>query len=308
MGKSNSIEDQQKKNEGFQTYTNMMKAEMEKQTNAMESKIEEMVKEHYKSYSDNQNLLKGQYNHLTTISEWSLKSVNQIITLCAKTILGSKAPEGSEKAEQKETTSKAILAMKERNLFMQNEVFEAIEGILTCFESKTSTTVELVYQQKPIAPGITLFIGVAENSYAHKDFFNAETIVQTMYVYRIMFSLKEGLMQSKLSDLECYENQKVVYRKLIEQQNEVVAQIDITSDGGYEKLMRISNITDYLVMRLDGIGDKIEKLALGENSLSRAALKRELKTDNTKWKTIGKEIAVKKDEAYIEWSLQRNNV
>lgn len=96
MGKSNSIQQQETKNTEFQEYVTKMNSDMDQRQQALQQELEEMERKHYENISDKRLLVEGRYSHLTTISEWSLKSVSVIIDSCSKALLGTKksAPEG----------------------------------------------------------------------------------------------------------------------------------------------------------------------------------------------------------------------
>lgn len=74
MGKSKSIQEQQAKNAEFQKYVDEMSSNMAERQTALEKELESMQKEHYKNFPDKALLIEGEYSHLTTLSEWSLKS------------------------------------------------------------------------------------------------------------------------------------------------------------------------------------------------------------------------------------------
>lgn len=102
MGKSNSIKTQQEKNREFQNYVNEMTANMDKRQEALGVELSSMEEAHYASFPDKALLIEGRYSHLTTVSEWSLKSVSAIIDSCSKAIFGTKkdAPGGVRKRTQ----------------------------------------------------------------------------------------------------------------------------------------------------------------------------------------------------------------
>ncbi|EDW1732853.1 hypothetical protein S726_005044 [Salmonella enterica subsp. enterica] len=211
MGRSNSIAEQQKSNEAFQKYVTEVQSDMTKRLSDVKSSINEMIEEHYKKYPDKNELMVGEYTHLATLSEWSLDAVNKIIDSCKKSLFGeTPPPEGSE--IDKSLSSSAIQALKARELYIFNEAFTIINGILASFKNTTSTSVELKTDAKPVAPGIMLFISVMENSFSRSDFFNNELIVQNAYYFKACYSLKEGESVSKISDLQAYEDQKQSYR------------------------------------------------------------------------------------------------
>lgn len=265
MGRSNSIAEQQKSNEAFQKYVTDMQSDMTKRLSDVKSSIDEMIREHYKGYPDKNELMVGEYTHLATLSEWSLDAVNKIIDSCKKSLFGeAPPPDGSE--SDKSLSSSAIQALKSRELYIFNEAFTIINGILASFKNSTSTSVEIKTDAKPVAPGIMLFITVMENSFSRSDFFNNELIVQNAYYFKVCYSLKEGEAVSKVSDLQAYEDQKQSYRNQLIKIDGVISNLDVTDENYLVSLQKYSNIAEMLNKQLKLISDKIHELASGGDS------------------------------------------
>ncbi|EFR6822108.1 hypothetical protein HYF16_003867 [Salmonella enterica] len=263
MGRSNSIAEQQKSNEAFQKYVTEMQSDMTKRLSDVKSSINEMIEEHYKKYPDKNELMVGEYTHLATLSEWSLDAVNKIIDSCKKSLFGeTPPPEGSE--IDKSLSSSAIQALKARELYIFNEAFTIINGILASFKNTTSTSVELKTDAKPVAPGIMLFISVMENSFSRSDFFNNELIVQNAYYFKVCYSLKEGESVSKISDLQAYEDQKQSYHNQLIKIDDVISSLEVTNKDYLVTFQKYSNIAEMLNKQLKLISDKIHELASGE--------------------------------------------
>ena len=95
---------------------------------------------------------------------------------------------------------------------------------------------------------MTLFIGVENNSYSSKQFFRDEKIIQTLFVFRVFYSIKEGVSQSKLTDLQLYEDQKEIY------------------DPSFaENIIKYENTADIMYQRLEKLNSKIDELLKGGN-------------------------------------------
>lgn len=261
MGKSKSIQDRQKVNQAFQEYVEKISSDMGARQDKMSEMLEQMEEKHYEKFSDKALLMEGKYSHLTTVSEWSLKSISAIIDTCSRAIFGSKAPEGSDKKEADEKVSASILAIKEREQFIANAAFDIVQSIVGGFKDTTATSIEQKIDGKPIAPGMTLFIGVENNAYSSSKFFSSEKIVQTIFVFKVYYSIKEGQTQSALSDLQVYEDQKQAFRQKIEQLNEQVDKLDIMDDDYEAKFQKLMDRAELLNQRMDVITDKIKKLS-----------------------------------------------
>lgn len=266
MGKSNSIQEQQKKNEEFQQYIEKMSCNMVERQDALKQELEEMEKKHYENFSDKALLIEGRYSHLTTVSEWSLKSVSAIIDECSKALFGDKkrAPEGSKVEETDKKTSESILAIKEREQYIANAAFDVVQAIVGGFNNTTTTSIEKKVDGKPIAPGMTMFIGVENNSFSTSSFLSSERIIQTIFVFKVCYSIAEGRQQSILSDLEMYENQKQRFRKIIEELGRKEEELDIEDENYEEKLIKLENRVKLMNKRLAKITKRISELTANE--------------------------------------------
>lgn len=262
MGKSNSIQQQETKNTEFQEYVTKMNSDMDQRQQALQGELEDMEQKHYENISDKTLLLEGRYSHLTTVSEWSLKSVSAIIDSCSKALLGTKSstPEGSKIEKTDEETSASVLALKERERYIANEAFAVVQAIVESFSSSTSTSVEKKTDAKPIAPGMTLFIGVENNSFSNKKFFSSESIVQTIFVFKVCYSIQEGKRQSALSDLQVYEDQKQRYRMTIEKLGKKEMELDTDAEDYLENFTKLENMIELMAGKLKGITAKISEL------------------------------------------------
>lgn len=261
MGKSNSIEKQQKSNKAFEEYITAMNADMEKHLGKTSDTLDGMVKNHYELFPDKAMLMEGRYSHLTTLSEWSLASVDKIIDGCRGAIFGKKAPAGTEKSETPTEVSVSIEAIRKRELFIANAAFDVVQSIMATFNNSTSTSVESKLDAKPLSPGLTLFIGVMNNSFSRKDFFRNETIMQNMFVFKVFYSIKEGQAQSRLNDLEAYEDQKTAFRNNLKKLNDTVSGLDILADSYLADLKKFTTIADAVNARLKDLDAKIAELA-----------------------------------------------
>lgn len=260
MGKSKSIAKQQKLNKEFQQYIDEMSSNMDQRQEALGKELEAMEEEHYKQYPDKAILIDGNYSHLTTMSEWTLKSVESIIDSCSKAIFGADTPEGSEKEKTSEEVSKSVMAMTDLELYIAKSAFSIIQGVIGSFSDLTSTSVEKKVDGKPIAPGMTLFIGVENNAYSSKGFLKSDEIVQTIFVYKVYYSIEEGKAQSALSDLQMYEDQKTAFRKQIEAVTQEISELDPAKKNFKNKLIQYKDNISLLEDCLDEITAKIKEL------------------------------------------------
>lgn len=271
MGRSKSIKEQQKANEAFNDYVKKMAKDMEEHVDKTNKTLDGMVEAHYKPFSDQAMLQQGQYSHLSTFSQWSLASVNQILQQCRDALFGkAPAPQGTEQKKPTQEQSASLTAIKERELYIANAAFEVIQGIIGSFSSITSTSVMAKAESKPLAPGLTLFIGVLNNAYSSSNFFSNEKIVQNIFVYKIWYSIQEGQRQSQLSDLEAYENQKVAFRKQLNTLNNEIMKLNILSDDYAGKMKVYNERIPFIYEQLKAIDQKISELTRAKGLVASA--------------------------------------
>lgn len=266
MGRSKSIKEQQESNKEFQEYVEAMNKNMEVHMGKTSCALDGMVTTHYAQFSDKALLIEGRYSHLTTMSEWSLDSVAKIVESCRNAIFGKPAPDGAKKNNVTEEVNNSIKAIKGRELFIANAAFDIIQGIMGSFSSKTTTSVESKMDGKPLSPGMTLFVGVMNNVYSRKDFFRNEKIAQSLFIFRVFYSIQEGQRVSKLNDLEAYENQKVAFRNSLKQISDAVMKLDVLSDDYMPMVRKLNERAECINTMLKAVDKKIQELGGGKDS------------------------------------------
>ena len=273
MGKSKSIKEQLEKDAEFQKLIEELSKNMAERQVRLEQELDKMQEEHYKNFPDNALLIEGEYSHLTTLSEWSLKSISAIIDSCSKAIFGeeSDTPEGSQKKETGEDVSASVKAIKSREQFIANAAFDVVQSIVGSFNDTTATSIEKKVDGKPIAPGMTLFIGVENNSFSSSLLFSNDKIVQTIFKFKVYYSIKEGQAQSALSDFEVYENQKEEYREKIDELVKLVEELDPSADDYEEKLTKYNNRAELMNERMKELTKKIAELSSNKLQAERDA-------------------------------------
>ncbi|WP_024890343.1 hypothetical protein [Luteimonas huabeiensis] len=260
MGKSNSIEQQQRENQAFNDYVEKMRRDLDEQLAKEQKALAGRIEAHYRNYRDDNSLIASTYQHLTTVDEWSLDSVNAAISRCKTAIFGGQLPDGATRDTPTPEASAAIKAMANLDLLIANAAFDAVQSLLRSAGSRTETSVFAKSDVRPLAPGLTLFIAVVENSFSRKDFFRNKTIVQNFFVFDARFSIKEGQTVSQFNDLRAYEDQKQSFREQLRKIDDIVMDLDPTQDDYLTQLARYSGIADTLNARLELIDQKLQAL------------------------------------------------
>lgn len=216
MGKSKSIQEQQKLSQDFDQFIEEQDRAMNVSLDKIKSEVDRMAAEHTQGRPDAHLVIEGSYQHFTTMSEWSLDSVKKMTELCSKAIFGAKPTENTEVKEVDEKTKNSLLALKERELLIANAAFGVIQGVMSGFSNTTEAAVEHKYEGKPISSGMALFIGVENSTYNRKDFFTKDYMVKTIYHFKVFYSLNEGQEELTHNLLDLYCQQQADLREAIQ--------------------------------------------------------------------------------------------
>lgn len=199
MGSSNTIEQQSKLNAEFKKYIDEQTAAMQATLDSCKTELTALVKKTFSdaNITDSLLLIGGQYQHLQTMSEWSLDHVTDMIGTIKNTIFGGPTPTGSKAGDPNQLKA-AATSLAGMEAMIADAALSAIEGLLSGLKSGTNTDIMKNTVYKQISDGLYLFITTVEYKYAKKDFLNNNTIDQTIYVYEA-YSSAQGL--AKLQSL-----------------------------------------------------------------------------------------------------------
>lgn len=260
MGTSATIKSQEEKNAEFANYVDKQRADLDGRANAEVENISKKAKDYYAKFKDDTSLVSSNYRHLTTVKEWSLDSINQMINTCQRAIFGGPLPDGAKRDTPKPEVTKAIAAMGNLELLVANAAFDAVQGILSTISTKMTTEVSVKEDIKVLAPGLTLFVTVMENSYSSKAFLDNESILQTFFIFDARFSIAQGNAQSRLQDLQAYEEVKQSMRQQLVGIAKKIADLDVSNDTYERDFARFNSILDSLNDRLAKQDALMEKL------------------------------------------------
>jgi uncharacterized protein (DUF2164 family) len=171
MGKSNTIDQQAKLNADFQKYIDDRTKVLDDMATKAEAEIQTKIGTYYKNgnWKDAAPLIQGKYQHLSTVSEWSLDNVNKMISALHEAIFGkAPAPEGSTAPTQTSDLAANVAKMSDMTLLITSAAFNAVQGIMASLTSGTETNIQQDYATKELAPVLTLFVCVIENQFHRK--------------------------------------------------------------------------------------------------------------------------------------------
>ncbi|MEG3861175.1 hypothetical protein [Microcoleus sp. herbarium12] len=272
MGRSNAIEDQTKKNQEFQAYLNQMENDLQKRADKAWEAINKDVTEHYSKYNNEFfDLAKGEYKHLTTLSEWSLDNVNRMIDSIQGALFGKikkeeksddKDPKGSKIISKEEITknpelSQSMLASSSQQLLIASTAFMAIQGILESFTSSTKT--ELMSESKivSLSPGLTLFLYVIENNVKEEQFFKTDLICQNFYLYTAKISIREAKTIVDFNHLQALADVEAGMDVQLQKIAKIIAALDPSSEKYEEQQIKYDKLVGNLKKSRSNIQEEI---------------------------------------------------
>jgi hypothetical protein len=288
MGHSPTIEQQGQKDAAFQKYVDDQTTALNKKSGEAETTMKTHMDAFYKQggWDDAKPLTQGSYQHLTTTSEWSLTHVSDMIDAIRGAIFsGAAAPSATDpnskltqigKGTITETPPPALTAMAAMagmDLLIASAAFDAIQGILTTFTSKTNTEIVSDYTQKDLVPGLSLFVTVMENMYHRSDFFTGETIIQNFYIFDAKFSISRGADIAKFHMLETLINQQVAIESQANKMSERVAALDVDRsdyEAAFEKLEKTLEMQNKFIAKLQ---TEIDALRAAKQAANTAQIK-----------------------------------
>jgi|GEM_PF-7077775 hypothetical protein len=277
MGHSPTIEQQGQKDAAFQKYVDEQTTALNKKSGEAETTMTARMDKFYKQggWEDAKPLTQGSYQHLTTASEWSLTHVSDMIDAIRGAIFGGAAAPSATDPNSKLTqigkgtvtdtappALTAMAAMAGIDLLIASAAFDAIQGILTTFTSKTSTEIVSNYTQKDLVPGLSLFVTVMEDMYHRSDFFTGETIIQNFYIFDAKFSVSRGADIAKFHMLETLINQQVAIESQANKMSERIAALDVNRtdyEAAFEKLTQTLDMQNKYVEKLQAQIDALRK-------------------------------------------------
>jgi len=264
MGRSDLVQ-QQEKNKAFQEYVATQRKAMDADLTKARGELDTLVKEYQSSYPDGVLILTGEYSHLSTVSEWNTKKLNTMIDDIGKSLFGGTPPEPTKKTVP-EGLKGTLEAMAGIDLMIATAAFSVIQGILQSLGASMQTEITWDKTSKRVAPGLTIFVAVLENSFKNTDIFSTDTIVENAYIQKVYFSVKDGVAYNKMQDLNLYSEEAEGVRHTIRGLIALSAKLPMPEDpdlldGWNLKMNKINTTMDGFNKRMEEIGAKI--VALG---------------------------------------------
>ena len=207
MGKSKSIQNQQKQNQEFQDYLDEIQQKLKEKAKDNEAKFEEEIKEHYGAEY-------GSLIHIATAEKFDFRQLNEVtLDNLAKVIQGTInaiSPGDGQTKDIKEDAKKEVATIVDYKAMAaavaSNLIMAALNGLTTSSE----ITYSCDYKAESLCPGLTLHILVANDSYKSSRWFSNTEIVESYVKYQLMFSYQRAGTEV---DIQYFSNQAVTIEK-----------------------------------------------------------------------------------------------
>ncbi|MDZ8051642.1 MAG: hypothetical protein RMX68_006070 [Aulosira sp. ZfuVER01] len=194
MGHSPSIDELRDQDRKFRQYLDELLDDINKKAADVRNQVNETISKHYSSggWDDAKPFLDGENVDVQHVKDWSLDNVTKIIGAVKDAIFGTAPPPpGAKVADKKsEDIAPAFTAIAKLDEYIAAKAFDVISGILQSFMASTEVTAKREIKSEPLAPGLTLFVGILECGYQSQSFFQNEIITQDFYIYAVRYSAK----------------------------------------------------------------------------------------------------------------------
>lgn len=257
MGKSRSLEDQAKVNRSFFNYMQEQEQLMNASVAEAEKNVGADVAKFARSYDDLQLLAKKQYQHFSTLSEWSLDAISKMIDSIANTFFAG----GDLKSlGGKGTSPAALVGMSPMEIAIAQTVVSAISTILQGFHTTTQTDISKQQLMVSAAPGLTVFLGIHERAFAAKGFTLSENIVQNAYYFEAYWSTKQNASAEAISAIQALNKTGISLRESLQIANKRVATLDPFDDKDEIMLAKLNGIITNFTSREKLLIEEIRKM------------------------------------------------
>lgn len=215
MGKTASITQMEQQNQGFSTYLDQCTANLMEMAKNDLAVFDTGTSDFYANPGwDNQLLGRGINKNFQLSNESSTDTIKAVVRNIAVSIFGQPSgvvaspnvalPEGT-------TVDKAAVAAVTTNLAGFESL--ATEGALTAvinmvasFTANPSLNYTSSTIRQSLAPGVTLHLFSFNAGFMQSTFFNNVMLFETVFSYKIIFSVKQALLQQEMKFIQDCQN------------------------------------------------------------------------------------------------------
>lgn len=255
MGNSPSIEELKAADDKFAAYLAERRIEIEARRRETREQMDADVAKFYQDgkWNDRRPLFSSEYVDVQNMSDWSLTTVNNMLTAISGAVFGSGNPPPGTKVDSDVSNNEVIQKIPSLQLLIMSAAFRAIQGILEAFVLKSSTTITMSKRIDMVAPGVTIFVYVNSNCFQQKSFFQNGLISQYFYLAEAYTSVEQLGHYSVFEDKRLFEKEKEVLRARAEKITKTMEDADTI-----EKLEAITKMLDFVYDRLKAVTERIK--------------------------------------------------
>lgn len=263
MGKSKSIEEQQKQNQEFQNYLKEIQANLTEKAKVYEGDFLNKMKEYYGGEYDSVIRIGAEEKYdFRQMNEVTLDNLQDVIQRTVDAIFpGSKQEQSmDEKAKEavaKVTDFRGMAAAVATNLII---------GAMNVLATSSEITFNYGIRSESICPGLTLHVLVANNSYRDKRWFDNTEIVENYIRYELIFSYRQ--VETEM-DIGYFNSQLAAIAKLEESVNILkgkYAEALIDPDIPDDKLESMEKRIDMAEKQVDKSREEVKKAIATHNA------------------------------------------
>lgn len=188
MGKSKSIEEQQKNNAKFQAYIDDIQQKMSKKAKIHEEEFIKKMKEYYgDEYDTVTHIGAAEKYDFRQLDEVTLKNLQDVIQSAVDAIF----PGSKQDQKMKEEAKEAISTVEDFRGMAAAVATNLIMGAMNVLATSSDITFNYSIKSESICPGLTLHVLVANDSYKSSEWFNNTEIVESYVRYELIFSYSQ---------------------------------------------------------------------------------------------------------------------
>ena len=262
MGKSKSIEDQQRQNQEFQNYIQEIQQTLDEKARKHRDEFLGKVKEYYGGeYGSIIRIGAAEKYDFRQLDEVTLKNLQDVIQGAVDAIFPGSGQEQSLDEKAKE----AIATVADFRGMAAAVATNLIMGAMNILAASSEITFNYSIKSESICPGLTLHVLVANDSYRDQRWFHNSEIVESYIRYELLFSYSQ--VQTEM-DIRYFNYQLAAIGKLEEAVNVLkskYAEALIDPDISDEKLESMEKRINMAETQVDKSREEVRKAISAHN-------------------------------------------
>ncbi len=221
MGKSKSIQDQQKQNQEFQNYLNEIQKNLKEKADTHRGEFEQRLKEYYgDDYPKVIRIGAGEKYDFRQMNEVTMQNLSNVIQSTVDAIF----PGSKQDRQQSEEAKKAIATVADFRGMAASVATNLITAAMNILSISSEITYNYSLKSESVCPGLALHVLVANDAYRNKRWFSNTQIVESYVRYELVFSYNQvqvemdiGYFNTHLDSIQKLENTvNMLYDKYME--------------------------------------------------------------------------------------------